>query len=66
MKIEEITNTTLDETDGAGDATEETVCARSVKKAKNKTLNEVRADYPDTYDFLMSLSNNLSQINHYQ
>lgn len=32
----------------------------------NKTLNEVRADYPDTYDFLMSLSNNLSQINHYQ
>ena len=38
MKIEEIPNTTLDETDGAGDATEETVCARSVKKAKVKKI----------------------------
>ncbi len=38
MKIEESSNTTLAETDGAGDATEVTVCAQSVKKAKVKKL----------------------------
>lgn len=30
-----------------------------------KTLNQVRSEYPDTYDFLMSLKDGLAEINHY-
>lgn len=30
-----------------------------------KTLDEMKSAYPDTYDFLMSLNNNRAEINHY-
>lgn len=30
-----------------------------------KTLNQVKSAYPDTYDFLMSLKDGLSEIDHY-
>lgn len=31
----------------------------------NKKLSEVKTLYPDTYDFLMSLKNGLTEIAHY-
>lgn len=30
-----------------------------------KTLNQVRSEYPDTYDLLMNLKDGLAEINHY-
>lgn len=30
-----------------------------------KTLNDVKTSYPDTYDFLMSLKDDLAEIKHY-
>ena len=31
----------------------------------NKTLNEVQISYPDTYDFLMSLKYDLTEVDYY-
>lgn len=31
----------------------------------NKTLDQVKTSYPDTYDFLMSLKDSLAEIDHY-